>query len=730
MKYKVVRQFDERDCGAACLATICKYYGLKISLSIVRELTKTDLNGTNIYGLIKAAEKIGFNATPLYGDFSELLHGLENGEIKFPFIAHIILDNQYEHYVVIYNIKKDKIIIADPATGIVNYKLKKFIDVWTGKIVIFQLSGKLENCRAQKRVGEQLCKIIKKQSCWILTTLICSIIISSIGIVSAYIFQYIINITQSDFMLFEDNNYGILFILCGVVIALYVVELVLNIVRGKMLSHLSNKLDESFMLQYYKKLIDLPMNFFGTRKSGEILSRFSNATEIRNAITMVLFSGTIDIFMILAGGFFLYNISAKLFVVVALIAVLFILISLFFKKKIKINKREFMENDSQVTTSLKESIDGIETIKSFNYAKIIKQKMEVQFYKLLKSIYRCNVLENNLTAIISAISSIGIVIIIVFGVIEVTQSNLSIGLLFTFYVLCGYFLSPFVDLVGMQTEIQTAFIAFQRLGDLMNLDSENFDDGEMLKNFKSDIIFNDVCFNYGYRELVLKNMSLKIKSGQKIGVVGKSGCGKSTFAKLLLGLYDVNYGEILIGGKNLNNLNKNSIRNKISYLSQTPFFFSDTIINNLRMCNNHTSKEDAIEMCKKVGIHDFIMALPFGYDTVLEENGNCLSGGQKQLLGIVRAFLSKPDILILDEPTSNLDSITESNLEGLISNLSSESLTCIIIAHRLRTVKNCDKIFLIDEGKVSESGTHEELLSRKGKYYEFWLTQNLSKFNE
>lgn len=730
MKYKVVRQFDERDCGAACLATICKYYGLKISLSIVRELTKTDLNGTNIYGLIKAAEKIGFNATPLYGDFSELLHGLENGEIKFPFIAHIILDNQYEHYVVIYNIKKDKIIIADPATGIVNYKLKKFIDVWTGKIVIFQLSGKLENCRAQKRVGEQLCKIIKKQSGWILTTLICSIIISSIGIVSAYIFQYIINITQSDFMLFEDNNYGILFILCGVVIALYVVELVLNIVRGKMLSHLSNKLDESFMLQYYKKLIDLPMNFFGTRKSGEILSRFSNATEIRNAITMVLFSGTIDIFMILAGGFFLYNISAKLFVVVALIAVLFILISLFFKKKIKINKREFMENDSQVTTSLKESIDGIETIKSFNYAKIIKQKMEVQFYKLLKSIYRCNVLENNLTAIISAISSIGIVIIIVFGVIEVTQSNLSIGLLFTFYVLCGYFLSPFVDLVGMQTEIQTAFIAFQRLGDLMNLDSENFDDGEMLKNFKSDIIFNDVCFNYGYRELVLKNMSLKIKSGQKIGVVGKSGCGKSTFAKLLLGLYDVNYGEILIGGKNLNNLNKNSIRNKISYLSQTPFFFSDTIINNLRMCNNHTSKEDAIEMCKKVGIHDFIMALPFGYDTVLEENGNCLSGGQKQLLGIVRAFLSKPDILILDEPTSNLDSITESNLERLISNLSSESLTCIIIAHRLRTVKNCDKIFLIDEGKVSESGTHEELLSRKGKYYEFWLTQNLSKFNE
>lgn len=730
MKYKVVRQFDERDCGAACLATICKYYGLKISLSIVRELTKTDLNGTNIYGLIKAAEKIGFNATPLYGDFSELLHGLENGEIKFPFIAHIILDNQYEHYVVIYNIKKDKIIIADPATGIVNYKLKKFIDVWTGKIVIFQLSGKLENCRAQKRVGEQLCKIIKKQSGWILTTLICSIIISSIGIVSAYIFQYIINITQSDFMLFEDNNYGILFILCGVVIALYVVELVLNIVRGKMLSHLSNKLDESFMLQYYKKLIDLPMNFFGTRKSGEILSRFSNATEIRNAITMVLFSGTIDIFMILAGGFFLYNISAKLFVVVALIAVLFILISLFLKKKIKINKREFMENDSQVTTSLKESIDGIETIKSFNYAKIIKQKMEVQFYKLLKSIYRCNVLENNLTAIISAISSIGIVIIIVFGVIEVTQSNLSIGLLFTFYVLCGYFLSPFVDLVGMQTEIQTAFIAFQRLGDLMNLDSENFDDGEMLKNFKSDIIFNDVCFNYGYRELVLKNMSLKIKSGQKIGVVGKSGCGKSTFAKLLLGLYDVNYGEILIGGKNLNNLNKNSIRNKISYLSQTPFFFSDTIINNLRMCNNHTSKEDAIEMCKKVGIHDFIMALPFGYDTVLEENGNCLSGGQKQLLGIVRAFLSKPDILILDEPTSNLDSITESNLEGLISNLSSESLTCIIIAHRLRTVKNCDKIFLIDEGKVSESGTHEELLSRKGKYYEFWLTQNLSKFNE
>ena len=724
MKYKVVRQFDERDCGAACLATICKYYGLKISLSIARELTKTDLNGTNIYGLIKAAEEIGFNATPLSGGFSELLHELESGEIKFPFIAHIILDNQYEHYVVIYNIQKDKIIIADPAMGIVNYDFKKFINVWTGKIVVFQLNGKLKNSRFNKRVGEQLFKIIKKQSGWILTTLICSIIISSIGIISAYIFQYIINITQSGTMLFDGNNYDILFILCGVVIGLYFVELVLNIVRGKMLSHLSNKLDESFMLQYYKKLIDLPMNFFGTRKSGEILSRFSNATEIRNAVTMVMFSGTIDILMILAGGFFLYNISAKLFIIVALIAVLFILISIFFKGKIRINKREFMENDSQVTTSLKESIDGIETIKSFNYTKIIKQKVENQFYKLLKSIYRCNVLENNLTSIISAISSIGIVLIIVFGVIEVTQSSLSIGLLFTFYVLCGYFLNPFVDLVGMQTEIQAAFIAFQRLGDLMNLNSENFDDGEMLKNFKLDIVFNNVSFNYGYRESVLKNMSLKIKSGQKVGVVGKSGCGKSTFAKLLLGLYDVNYGEILIGEKNLSDLNKNSIRNKISYLSQTPFFFSDTVINNLRMCNNHILKEDVIDTCKKVGIHDFIMTLPFEYDTVLEENGNCLSGGQKQLLGIVRAFLSKPDILILDEPTSSLDSITESILEKLILKLSSESLTCIIISHRLRTVKNCDKIFFIDEGRVSESGTHEELLSTKGKYYKFWLTQN------
>lgn len=333
-------------------------------------------------------------------------------------------------------------------------------------------------------------------------------------------------------------------------------------------------------------------------------------------------------------------------------------------------------------------------------------------------------MENNLTSIISAISSIGIVLIIVFGVIEVTQSSLSIGLLFTFYVLCGYFLNPFVDLVGMQTEIQAAFIAFQRLGDLMNLNSENFDDGEMLKNFKLDIVFNNVSFNYGYRESVLKNMSLKIKSGQKVGVVGKSGCGKSTFAKLLLGLYDVNYGEILIGEKNLSDLNKNSIRNKISYLSQTPFFFSDTVINNLRMCNNHILKEDVIDTCKKVGIHDFIMTLPFEYDTVLEENGNCLSGGQKQLLGIVRAFLSKPDILILDEPTSSLDSITESILEKLILKLSSESLTCIIISHRLRTVKNCDKIFFIDEGRVSESGTHEELLSTKGKYYKFWLTQN------
>ncbi|MCH5296712.1 MAG: peptidase domain-containing ABC transporter [Ruminococcus sp.] len=729
MKYKVVRQFDERDCGAACLAMICKYYGLKISLSGARELTKTDLNGTNIYGLIKAAEEIGFNATPLFGDCSELINGLDNNEIRFPFIAHIILNNQFEHFVVIYNIKNDRVIVADPAVGIVKYRIKDFTNVWTGKIVTFQSNGKLKGHKVFKNNEKQLCNTIKKQISLILITLICSIVISATGIISAYIFQYIVNLTQTDLILYENDSYSILYVLCGAVISLYFVELILNIVRGKLLSHLSNKLDESFMLQYYKKIIDLPMNFFGTRKSGEILSRFSNATEIRTAITDVLFSGTINIIMVLAGGFFLFQISLKLFIIIVLIAVLFIIISIFFKNKFEFYKREFMENDSQVTTILKESIDGIETIKIYNYAKIIKQKVEVQFYKLLKSIYCCNILENNRSAIVSAISSIGIVLIIAISVIEITLGNLTIGELFSFYVLCGYFLSPFVDLVGMQKEIQSAFVAFQRLGDLMNLESENFDNGELMNNFTSDIIINDVSFNYGYREPVIKNLSLKIKGGQTVGIVGKSGCGKSTLAKLLLGLYDVNSGEIRIGNKNLRNFNKNSVRDKISYLPQVPFFFADTIINNLRMSNNDITKENIIEMCQKVGIHDYIMTLPFNYDTVLEENGNCLSGGQKQLLGIVRAFISKPDILILDEPTSNLDSITESNLEELISKLSSESLTCIIISHRMRTVVNCDNIFLIDDGKVVESGTHNELLLKKGRYYKFWSRQNSLNIN-
>lgn len=723
MKYKVVRQFDERDCGAACFAMICKNYGLKLSLSIARELTKTDLNGTNIYGLIKASEKIGFNADALVGNYSELIKGIDEKEIQYPFIAHII-NNQFEHFVVVYSIKKDRVVVADPAVGIVKYKTKDFIDVWTGKIVIFRSSGKLEAPKVDNNIEKHLWATLKKQLKLIVITLICSIVISAIGIIAAYAFQYIVNITQTDFMLYQNDGYRFLFVLCGAVISLYIVEFILNIVRGKLLSLLSNKLDESFMLQYYKKILDLPMNFFGTRKSGEILSRFSNATEIRNAITDVLFSGTINILMVFAGGFFLSQISLTLFLIIVLIAVLFVIVSILFKNKFEFYKREYMENDSKVTTLLKESIDGIETIKINNYAKIIKQKVKVQFSKLLKSIYCFNVLENNRSAIVVVISSIGMVLILSISVIEVTRGNLTIGELFSFYVLCGYFLNPFVDLIGMQKDIQSAFVAFQRLGDLMNLESENVDDGELLHSFTSDITVNDISFNYGYREPVLENFSLKIKGGQTIGIVGRSGCGKSTFAKLLLGLYDVNSGEIKIGGKDLREINKNCIRNKISYLPQVPFFFADTIINNLRMSNTDITKEKVIKMCQNVGIHDYIMTLPFEYDTVLEENGNSLSGGQKQLLGIVRAFLSEPDILILDEPTSNLDSVTESNLEELISKLSSDSLTCIIISHRMKAVVNCDNIFFIDKGKVAECGTHDELLLKKGQYYNFWSKQN------
>ena len=755
MKYPHIRQHDEKDCGAACLSMICEYYGLKLPIARFRELIKVDNLGSNIYGILKGAEKIGLNGDPLEGNPDELMKGVSDKEVTFPFIARIINEEMYEHFVVVYGIKKNKVYIGDPAkTGIIKLPIEYFFQQWQQQIIVLNPNSNFKKENKRKGALKKFSKLITNQKKLLTMVFLVSLIISAISLSASFIFEYIIDdaVTVGDVngeLIEDEHNHehedehehdetnGSSFLekaeekisvvfenldtVCISVIMLYIIQALLQVLRGYMLAVMIKNVELPLSLGYYNHLIDLPTRFFGTRKTGELISRFSDTSNIRDALSTATLTIMLDTLMAIAAGIFLFTISYKLFIITVIILAFYTAVMLSFRKPIKIINQDIMEQNAQITAYLKESIDGIETVKAYKYENSAKEKTSTLFIKFVNKVVHGTIVFNLQEVLVGVAESIGTVFLLWSGAYLCIKDIISIGSLITFYYLLSYFLNPVKNLINLQPELQTAMVAAERLNDILDVELEN-NSKENITKLNGDIICKDIDFRYGYRNLVLNNISLTFKNGSKTAIVGESGCGKTTLAKLLMQFYNPEKGSITVGGKNLADFSPESVRNRISYISQDIFLFSDTIFNNLRIGNRDITDEEIVEMCKKCGANEFIENLPMGYQTVLEENGNNLSGGQKQRLAIVRALLKKPDILIMDEATSNLDTVTEQSIKNLIDSLSKQ-ITCIIIAHRLTTIKSCDYIYVMDKGTVAEEGTHIELLKKNGIYKA--LTENI-----
>lgn len=716
-KFICIKQQGGTDCGAACLAMISKYYKKNISVSLIRELTGTDNQGTSIYGMLVACKKLGFNAKAFKGeDKYDFM-----ADYTLPAIAYMYSDNGQYHYVVIYKKTKKYIIISDPLEGIKKYKIDEFANRWAGAIIVLLPDINFESNSEKESIFYRFIKLLLPQRKLLFEIFIASLFITIFGIFASFYYTWIMD------SIVPNMLKKTLITVSLATIGLYFCKIVFEYVRNYLTTFLSQKLDIPLLLGYYRHVIDMPMSFFVNRNVGEIISRFMDASAIRDAIASIALTIMIDSIMVIVGGVVLLLQERNMFFVTVLVAIIYAIIVFVFKKPIRKYNRMQMEKNAQLTSYLVESLNGAEIVKAFNAEDVTYNKTDKILTQNLKLSFTASMVSNLQLTLTNMVSAIGGVIIIWTGTVNVIKGNISLGQLITYNTLLGYFLDPIKNIINLQPKMESAIVAAERLCEILDLPIENKEDSKInTSSLKQNILFKNVSFRYGTRKCVLENLNFEILPGKRVAFVGRSGSGKTTIAKLIMKFYECDKGNIYIGENNILDLNVVDLRNKIAYISQNVFLFSGTIIDNLKFGNNNVTYDEIINVCKACYVDEFVDNLPLRYNTLVEENGGNLSGGQKQRIAIARALLRKPDILILDEATSNLDTVTEKSIEKTINSID-DSITIIKIAHRLSTIMDCDNIIVLDEGKIVERGNHHELINYKGKYYQLWKEQSIGE---
>ncbi|MFR0607435.1 MULTISPECIES: peptide cleavage/export ABC transporter [Limosilactobacillus] len=705
-----VAQVDESDCGIAALSMVFKHYGSNYLLASLRELANTDKSGTSAFALIKTAEKVGFDTKAIKADMS--LFDIK--DIPYPFIVHVIKKSGLEHYYVVLGSTKTKVIVADPDPREKIKKISKddFKNEWTGVSIFLVPSIDYAPVSKKKRSFISLFGKLLTQKKLILDIVLSALLITIISIATSYYIQSII-----DTFIPNDMQYTLNIISIGLIIT-YIFNAVFTYTRDYLLIVLGQRLSIDIILAYIRHVLQLPITFFSTRKIGEIVSRFTDANKIIDALASSVISIFLDVLIVTILGFVMMVQNYKLFLITLIFVPFYIFIILAFTRTFEKNNNDQMEYNAILNSSIIEDIRGIETIKTLNVENHVYKKIDHEFVKYLKSnlgYERMLLIQQALKLFIQMLLNL---LILWIGARLVIKNKLSIGQLMTFNSLLTFFINPLQNIIGLQPKLQSAKVANNRLNEVYGVEKE-FTEKTYINDVKKivgEIQIKNLYFHYGFKNDILKNINLTLKSKEKLVIVGTSGSGKSTLAKLLVGFIKPSKGEILYENHKLQLIDKQTLRKYINYIPQEPFIFSGSIEENLRLGNKeNVTIEDLENACKIAMIYDDIDNMPQGFNTMLDENGSILSGGQKQRLTIARALLSPADVLIFDESTSGLDSITESKL---INNLLlSKSKTMIFIAHRLNIAKKVNNILVMKDGSICEKGTYTELIAKHGEYY-------------
>ena len=708
-KRTFVPQIDARDCGVAALASISKFYGSDYSLAHLRELAKTNKEGTTALGIVKAAKEMSFETRAIQADMSLF----EMEDIPYPFIVHVNKEGKLQHYYIVYKNIKDHLIIGDPDPTVKVTKMTKdrFASEWTGVAIFLAPAPSYKPHKDKKNGLMSFLPLIFRQRSLIFYIVLASLLVTLINIGGSYYLQGILDEYIPNQM---KSTLGIISI--GLIIT-YILQQIMSFSRDYLLTVLSQRLSIDVILSYIRHIFELPMSFFATRRTGEVISRFTDANSIIDALASTILSLFLDVSILIIVGSVLLVQNTNLFLLSLISVPIYIIIIFAFMKPFEKMNNDVMQSNSMVSSAIIEDINGIETIKSLTSEETRYQKIDSEFVDYLDKSFKLSkysILQSSLKQGAQLILNI---VILWFGAQVVMTGKISIGQLITFNTLLSYFTNPLENIINLQTKLQSAKVANNRLNEVYLVESE-FKNTQTLTGSQflaGDICFEDISYKYGFGRDTLNNINLTIKQGDKVSIVGISGSGKTTLAKMIVNFFEPYKGRITINNNDLKMIDKKVLRQHINYLPQQAYIFSGSILENLTLgANQMISQEDIIKACEVAEIRQDIEQMPMGYQTELSD-GAGLSGGQKQRIALARALLTKAPVLILDEATSGLDVLTE---KKVIENLMAMTdKTIIFVAHRLSISERTNQVIVLNQGKVIETGSHQELITKQGFYY-------------
>ena len=709
-----IKQHDITDCGAACLASIAAHYGLKFPISRIRQYAFTDKKGTNVLGMIEAAQKLGLNAKGVKGPIECL------SEIPIPAIAHVIVKESLHHFVVIYKVTDKYILIMDPGDGKLHKKTREeFQKEWTGVLILIRPTETFEKGNQKKNTLRSFIDLIRPHQSVMLQALVGAVVYSILGLSTSVFVGKI-----TDYVL-VDQNLNLLNLMGIIMILIILLRTFIGSMKSILALKTGQRIDASLILGYYKHLLTLPQQFFDTMRVGEIISRINDAVKIRVFINNVSLNLVVNILILLFTFCVMLAYSWKLAVITLTSAPLFILIYFMFNRLNKKYQRKIMESGADLEAQLVESLNSVSTIKRFGVENFSNLKTESRFVGLLRNTYKSiygSIIANGGIEFVSA----GITVAVLWaGSNFVINNDLTPGTLMVFYSLVGYVLGPIGSLISSNQTIQDALIAADRLFQIMDLEREEDESNKIRleRDMIGDIRFENVAFRYGSRKQVFESLDLVIKRGVTTAIIGESGSGKTTLVSLIQHLYPLQSGSIYIGNYSVSQVSNESLRHLVGSVPQQIELFSGNIVENIALGDFDPDMKKIVELSEQLGIREFIEKLPNSYMTQIGEHGASLSGGERQRIAIARALYKDPEILIFDEATSSLDSISEKYVKQTLAELAQRGKTVIVIAHRLSTVKNADTIIVLEEGKLVETGSHSQLMEQAGVYHKLWNEQ-------